>query len=207
MKKVNKVTVLPCMGLMTPTSNLTRQAAFILKEDLIPNGCNCLCIPALLRGVDEDIVMAEEYPIIVMDGCQERCGSGICSMLSLKPAARFSMIELIREKRMRPGPNRKCISEEGMRLVDVMVDRIKNVINDITSDDSYEFQTQQIVRDASAIANYERDPDVVLDYIKLKDGFSRPSDMPRIRCLEKAAESGIDTALWQNDREIANVAA
>lgn len=190
-KCFDKVTVLPCMGLMTPSSNLTRHMAYILKEDLAADKCNCLCIPALLRGVKEDIDMAEEAPIVVIDGCHERCGSGICAMLSLFPAARFSMIELMRETGLKPGPYRKCISEEGMKLVHVMVDRVKKAVEDIIADPSYTYKKQSIVRDASKIANYEADPDDVLGYVKLKDCFSRPKTMPVIKSLEKMEGASI----------------
>lgn len=170
-KGFDKVTILPCMGLMTPSSSLTRHMAYILKEDLVTDKCNCLCIPALLRGVKEDIEMAEESPIIVIDGCHERCGSGICAMLSLFPAARFNMIELMRESGFKPGPYRKCISEEGMKLVHIMVDRVKKVIENLLDDPGYTYEKQMLVRDASKVANYENDPDQELGYIKLKDCF------------------------------------
>lgn len=188
-KGFDKVTILPCMGLMTPSSNLTRHMAYILKEDLVSDKCNGLCIPALLRGVKEDIEMAEEAPIVVIDGCHERCGSGICAMLSLRPAARFSMIELMRETGLKPGPYRKCISEEGMKLVHIMVDRVKMVVDDILDDPDYVFERQNIVRDAEKVANYENDPDHVLDYIKLGNCFSRPRVMPPIKCLKRAKEN------------------
>lgn len=183
----DKVTILPCMGLMTPSSNLTRHMTYILKEDLVADKCDCLCIPALLRGVKEDIEMAEEAPIVVIDGCHERCGSGICAMLSLLPSARFNMIELMKETGLKPGPYRKCISEEGMKLVNVMVDRVKKVVENLLGDPDYAFEKQSIIRDASKVANYENDPDIVLGYIKLKNCFSRPKTMPQIKCLEDVA--------------------
>lgn len=72
-KLKGKIAVMPCTGIGQVLGTITRQAAYKLCEELRPNTTLLLCLPALVRGVQEDIDMIENGPVLLIEGCKDRC--------------------------------------------------------------------------------------------------------------------------------------
>ena len=70
-----KVAVLPCTGIGQVVGTIARQAAYRVCEDLRPGQTVLLCLPALVRGVQEDLDMVADCPVVVIEGCKERCAT------------------------------------------------------------------------------------------------------------------------------------
>lgn len=57
-----KVAVLPCTGVGQVVGTIARQAAYLVCEDMRPENTVLLCLPALVREVQEDIAMVRRCP-------------------------------------------------------------------------------------------------------------------------------------------------
>ena len=75
-----KIAVLPCTGVGQVVGTIARQAAYRVCEDERPDDTVLLCLPALVKGVQEDIDMVRQCPVVVIEGCKERCGAHALSM-------------------------------------------------------------------------------------------------------------------------------
>lgn len=178
---IERVTIAPCMGIGQTVAGVTRLAAYIVNEDMLPDKTILLCIPALIAGVIEDIDMAEFYPTIVIDGCSEKCGSQICHFCGIKPAARIYVPEIIHETRLSPGHTRQELEESGKKLARVVAERVAIIAKGILNDPEYDFNIQK-VNTHGHTHNYEIEQ--TLDY-ECCGGFYKPKSMPEINLNER----------------------
>jgi uncharacterized metal-binding protein len=177
---IERVTIAPCMGIGQTVAGVTRLAAYIVNEELLPDQTILLCVPALIAGVIEDIDMAEVYPTIVIDGCSEKCGSQICHFCGIKPAARIYVPEIIHETRLSPGHTRQELEESGKKLARVVAERVAIIAKGILNDPDYDFKVQKI-----NTHGHTHDPEIekTLEY-GCYDGFYKPKSMPEINLKE-----------------------
>ncbi|MEM1658042.1 MAG: putative zinc-binding protein [Candidatus Jordarchaeales archaeon] len=67
------VGVLPCVGDI-PEGEVTRIAARIAADDLCKGKATVLSLPLILCGNKEETAFIESSPVIVVDGCERKCG-------------------------------------------------------------------------------------------------------------------------------------
>lgn len=92
----NKIAILPCTGIGQVVGTIARQAAYRVCEDLRPEDTVLVCLPALVKGVQEDIDMIREYPVVVIEGCKECCASHALELQGGKPSATVSVPDAIK---------------------------------------------------------------------------------------------------------------
>jgi len=110
-----KVCVVPCSGMGKALGSVAREVGFILAEDLRPDKTFLVCIPSLAAGSEEYGRMLKTNPVIVIDGCAERCATKIAVKNGAKINARFFLPESIRKYGLKP-TNRDDIDIEGENL-------------------------------------------------------------------------------------------
>ncbi|MBC8218593.1 MAG: hypothetical protein H8E73_09020 [Planctomycetes bacterium] len=92
----NKIAILPCTGIGQVVGTIARQAAYRICEDLRPRETVLCCLPALVKGVHEDIDMIEDCPVIVIEGCREFCATYSLKLQQGTAAAVISVPEVIK---------------------------------------------------------------------------------------------------------------
>ena len=93
-----KAAVLPCTGVGQVIGTIARQAAYRVCEDERPDATVLLCLPALVKGVQEDIDMVRDCPVVVIEGCRERCATHALSVQGGQPAAEVFIPEVMKGK-------------------------------------------------------------------------------------------------------------
>jgi len=92
----NKIAILPCTGIGQVVGTIARQAAYRICEDLRPHDTVLCCLPALVKGVREDIDMIEDCPVIVIEGCRECCATHSLELQHGTAAAVISVPDIIK---------------------------------------------------------------------------------------------------------------
>ena len=93
-----KVAILPCTGVGQVVGTIARQAAYRVCEDQCPDDTVLLCLPALVKGVQEDIDMVRQCPVAVIEGCTERCATHALSLQGGAPSATVFVPEVMKGK-------------------------------------------------------------------------------------------------------------
>lgn len=76
-KNISKIAITPCAGIGQIFGPITREAGYRLVDDLYPEQTVLVCPPALAVDIQEDIDFINEYPVLVLNGCKDRCASKI----------------------------------------------------------------------------------------------------------------------------------
>jgi len=114
-----KVAVAACTGLDQPFGTVARKAAYKVLDELRPDKTVLLCTPALIAGVEEDVVYAKENPVLVIDGCSQGC----CEKIVCDVGGRVSCVVTVEDVLMehpdlKPESRRK-LGPGGEKLVDL----------------------------------------------------------------------------------------
>jgi len=118
-----KVCVVPCSGMGKALGSVAREVGFILAEDLRPEETFLVCIPSLTAGVGEHTKMMKSNPVIVIDGCAERCATKIAVKAGGKIRGRYFLPESIRKYGLKP-KGRDEIGPEGENLAQKVAEDI-----------------------------------------------------------------------------------
>lgn len=120
-----KVAILPCTGIGQVVGTITRQAAYRVCEDLCPEQTVLLCLPALVKGVQEDLDMVSECPVVVIEGCRERCAAHALAARGGVPAATVFLPEVMKGKGLRIRREaRRSLTEPELAVVELVSDRV-----------------------------------------------------------------------------------
>lgn len=176
--RVGRVCVFPCNGIRRKEACVARLSGYYVDEELLPGKILILCLPALLRGVEEDILMVEKNPTLVIDGCEERCGSHVLWLFGILPAAMVYVPEIAGEVALTPGSSRQELDETGKGLSLAVARRVARLAEGMLTDRGYSFTRQQLRREGVALCRPMVDVAGALDYLRVGVGVYRPGAMP-----------------------------
>lgn len=170
-----RVCLFPCGGIKKTESTVARLATYIVNEELLPRQTMILCVPAFLRGVEEDLVMVEDYPTIVIDCHRENCGTNLLFRAGVTPAARIFIPDIAAATGLGYGSSRRELEPEAQQLAEAVAKRAAAVGRALLAVD-YVFPRQKIKTRASlAQDDVPADP---FAYVTVAEGIYRPAAMP-----------------------------
>lgn len=176
--RVGRVCLFPCNGIRRKEACVARLAGYYVDEDLLPGKILLLCLPALLRGVEEDILMVEKNPTVVIDGCAERCGSHALWLFGIRPAAQIYVPEIAAEMALTPGSSRQTLDETGQELSLAVARRVVQVAEGMLTDKAYSFTRQPLRREGVILGQPVADLAGALNFLPVGAGVYRPAEMP-----------------------------
>ena len=120
-----KVAILPCTGVGQVVGTITRQAAYRVCEDECPDDTVLLCLPALVKGVQEDIDMVLQCPVVVIEGCKERCATHALSTQKGSPSATVFVPEVMKGKGLKIRREaRRHLTESELAVVELVTEAV-----------------------------------------------------------------------------------
>jgi uncharacterized metal-binding protein len=174
---VDKVIIYPCGGIGLHVSCVTRQAGYLLEEEILRSDVEILDMHRLIRGMPDEIELVETYPTIILDGCAHQCGSNLFQLLKIKPAARIYIPDIIAETNLFPGRTRKVLEDSGQWLAREVAQRAARIVKGMRESPEYSYHSQKVHAIGLTLCNYEVDVEEALGYIKIALGIYRPKDM------------------------------
>ena len=125
MTLAGKVAILPCTGVGQVVGTIARQAAYRVCEDERPRETVLLCLPALVKGVQEDIDMVRQCPVVVIEGCKERCATHALSTQEGVPLAMVLIPEVLKGKGLKIRREaRRHLTESELTVVEIVTEAV-----------------------------------------------------------------------------------
>ncbi len=174
---VEKVAIYPCGGIGLHVSCVTRQAGYLLEEELFKLDVEILDMHRLIRGMPDEVELVETCPTIILDGCAHQCGSSLFWLLKIKPAARIYIPDIIAETGLYPGRARKVLEESGQRLARESALKTARIVRGMRESPDYHYYPQKVQTLGLTLCEYGVDVEEALGYIKIAPGVYRPKEM------------------------------
>ncbi|NLW51415.1 MAG: hypothetical protein GXY85_11340 [Candidatus Brocadiaceae bacterium] len=125
MNFAGKVAILPCTGIGQVVGTIARHAAYRVCEDMRPDDTVLLCLPALVRGVQEDIEMIRQCPVVLIEGCKERCAAHALSTQGGSPLATVFVPDVMKGRGIRiAGESRRALQEPELAVVELVAQAV-----------------------------------------------------------------------------------
>jgi uncharacterized metal-binding protein len=127
----DKVLVIPCSGIGKVHGLMSREAAYLVTDELAPDKADVVCLALLVKGDEETLAEVSGHPCITIDGCGKACarknvelaGGAVAEALQ---TGRF----LAGHRGAQPGSGSE-LTEEGwaitQEIADAVVDRISGI--------------------------------------------------------------------------------
>jgi len=120
-----KVAIMPCTGVGQVVGTIARQAAYRVCEDERLDDTILLCLPALVKGVQEDIDMVRQCPVVAIEGCKERCATHALSTQEGAPSATVFVPEVMKGKRLKVRREaRRGLAESELAVVEIVTEAV-----------------------------------------------------------------------------------
>ncbi|WP_206809939.1 putative zinc-binding protein [Paradesulfitobacterium ferrireducens] len=119
-KNRTKVAVTPCAGIGQIFGPITRETGYRLVEEMFPDKTVLVCPPALAVNIQEDLDFIHDYPILILNGCKDRCaskmvqdkGEHVDAEVYLPDILKEHKLSLHGEKRSKLGPKSELAINE-----------------------------------------------------------------------------------------------
>ncbi len=159
-------------------ATVARIASYIVNEDLLPGKTMLMCVPAFLRGVEEDILMVENNPTIVIDCHAESCGSGLMALIGIPPAARIYIPDVISQTGLTPGRSRQVLDPVGEKLAQEVARQVARAAQWMLEDMNYNFERRKSKVSNQNLCKSSDDTVDSLGYVQIEAAIYRPKSMP-----------------------------
>ena len=109
---------------------ITRRAAYIVTDELLPNDTDSICLPLLTVEDEETVRKIRESPCITVDGCIAQCAKKNVEHHHGELEAGINILDVIKENRgLKPGTVLD-IGPEGEKLARKAAEKIAKIIGD-----------------------------------------------------------------------------
>ena len=94
-----KIFIVPCSGIGKSYGSVSREAAFIVTEDLCPEDTRVLPLSLLVMGDEEYRQELQQCPAIAIDGCKLACATKMIQECQGKVAVSLAVLDVFRRYR------------------------------------------------------------------------------------------------------------
>jgi len=129
-----KVVIVPCSGIGKTFGSVSREAAYIITEDLRPGDTQLVALAKLVMGEESAISIVAGNPAITIDGCKLACASKMVRESGGNITQEFDVLDVYRRyKEFRPDGIAE-LNENGVKLAQALADEAAITIDKLTVD-------------------------------------------------------------------------
>lgn len=124
-----KVVIIACAGMDKALGSATREVAFKVNE-LRPDNTIIVSIPPLVAQIKTASELVQKYPVIIIDGCVERCATKIAAKNQIKIRGKVFLPQSSQKYNLTPntaydiGSEGKDLAKKTAEEIVVMVDEL-----------------------------------------------------------------------------------
>ncbi len=127
-----KIVILPCSGIGKTYGTVSREAAYIVTEELCPNNTRLLALSKLVMGDPEAQAVISENWAITIDGCKLACATKMVRECGGKVRRDYAVLEVYRRYRQYKPQGIAELNEGGQRLAQALAAEITDLIDNET---------------------------------------------------------------------------
>ena len=128
-----KVVIVPCSGIGKTYGSVSRQAAYIVVEDLRPEVTQLAALSMLVMGDEASRATLAENPAITIDGCKLACATKMVQESGGVVAQDFAVLDVYRRYKQFKPQGIAELNEGGEQLAHALAEEIVGVVDHITS--------------------------------------------------------------------------
>ena len=128
MSEERKVAVMACAGMEKSFGSVAVLSVFKAVEKLKPNDTALIALPPLLTGVAASSDLVKRFPVIVVDGCAERCATKSVAKMGGKISGRILVIDSVKKYGLTPD-SASHVGRKGEKLAEKVAEEVALLVD------------------------------------------------------------------------------
>lgn len=127
-----KVAIVPCSGIGKTYGSVSREAAYIVTEDMRPADAQVVALSMLVLGDEDARQVVAECPAVTIDGCKLACATKMVRESGGAVARDFAVLDTYRRHKEFKPQGIAELNEGGQKLAHVLAEEIAAVVDILT---------------------------------------------------------------------------
>lgn len=132
MNRGQKAIIVPCSGIGKTYGSVSREAAYVVVEDLRPDKTKLVALSRLVLGEEESRSAVAQNPAITIDGCKLACAKKMVQESGGSVVEDFAVLEVYRRYRQFKPRGISELNEGGKQLAQVLAEEVAVVVDNLT---------------------------------------------------------------------------
>jgi len=133
-KKATKVVIVPCSGIGKTYGAVSREAAYVLTEDLRPGNTQLVALSMLVLGVDTARQAVAGQAAITIDGCKLACASKMVKESGGNVVQEIDVLDVYRRHKDFKPQGIGELNEGGLKLARALADEVVPTIDRLSAE-------------------------------------------------------------------------
>ena len=123
----NATLVVPCSGIGKVHGLISREAAYLVTDELAPGRMETLCLALLVKGDPEATAVVQSHACITIDGCAKACAQKNVEMAGGRVAKAIQVAEAFKHYRGAQPGNATTLTDEGWTICRSIAEEVAGV--------------------------------------------------------------------------------
>jgi uncharacterized metal-binding protein len=110
------VLVIPCSGIGKVHGLLSREATYLVTDEIAPGQTDTMCLALLVKGDTEALEAVTSQVCITIDGCPKACAEKNVKIAGGNPADIFQVMDVLKDHRGAQPGSATELSDEGWAI-------------------------------------------------------------------------------------------
>ena len=129
------VVVVPCSGIGKSYGTVTREAAYIVVEELAPDSTRIVPLSLLVLGDEDAQAAVRGVPVITLDGCKLACATVNVSQAGGTVAREFTVLDCYRRNKQCKPQGIAELNEGGLALARALAEEVMQAAGELMETD------------------------------------------------------------------------
>ncbi|MER3458860.1 MAG: hypothetical protein C4309_09785 [Chloroflexota bacterium] len=125
------VAIVPCSGIGKTYGTVSREAAYILTEDLRPALTRLIALSPLVLDDEAARAALADVPMITLDGCKLACATKMVAESGGQVARSFAVLDVYRQHRDLKPKGIAELNEGGLKLAQVLAAEAAAIVDNL----------------------------------------------------------------------------
>ena len=130
-----KTVVVPCSGIGKTYGTVTREAAYIVVEELAPETTRIVPLSLLVLGDEDAQAAVRGVPVITLDGCKLACATVNVGEAGGHVAREFTVLDCYRRNKQCKPQGIAELNEGGQALARALAEEVVQAAGELTGPD------------------------------------------------------------------------
>jgi uncharacterized metal-binding protein len=132
-KSQNKVAIVPCSGIGKTYGTVSREAAYILTEEVRPEETQLVALSLLVLGDEAARAAVSANPAVTIDGCKLACATKMVRESGGIVAQDFAVLDVYRRYKQFKPQGISELNDGGLQLAQALAQEIAVVVDSINT--------------------------------------------------------------------------
>ncbi len=129
----HQVVIVPCSGIGKTYGTVSREAAYLVTEDLSAEETRLVALSKLVMGDEEARSLVSRSRAITIDGCKLACATKMVQESGGSIAQDYAVLEVYRRYRQFKPQGIAELNEGGEQLARALADEIAHLVDELTA--------------------------------------------------------------------------